>query len=522
MHYFSDDQYPTVESLYHDSTTVLRVRVTSVSDVEDGRAGWRLVQGQVTGRHAGPVVGSSLSFATRRWDFYAPEDPAKPEEYLCFLRPTAGMGPTTESDGCRTYLVPAPPAGLTGWCAVKMIRLNDPEDVASVWTRNLMPTRSPDELLSNLASEIGHPASPNVTLGVPGTQAGGPLRHCVQVLVPADPKLLQTATQWLDHRDPTRRLNALTVIAAQPKNPLGIRQLRRLLDDPFSVDDPDPYKLHTRSYPVRHAANLALVAWGVWPDHPVLVDPDDRIRPVAPRTIAIWSGAALIVAFLVGFVARWGSRSRIAAGTCAVSATLCTAAAVASVATYWRFAQLTFPRGADRWEVALSPAGLQVTHMEKWPMATSHTIGILPADERMRELWDLPMNAPPRNSFGLFAWDSGEYTPMVWKLSGAGTLYWHVWRVPYWSIMVLCALLPARTVIAVWAARLAHARQTCRKCGYDLRASTERCPECGTAIPRPKPTWRDAVARQRAELAALERLHEEQVAQLAIRLQRVR
>jgi hypothetical protein len=50
--------------------------------------------------------------------------------------------------------------------------------------------------------------------------------------------------------------------------------------------------------------------------------------------------------------------------------------------------------------------------------------------------------------------------------------------VPHWLIVALTAVLP------VWRL-LAFRRRTdvgvCRKCGYDLRATPERCPECGAA-----------------------------------------
>jgi len=52
--------------------------------------------------------------------------------------------------------------------------------------------------------------------------------------------------------------------------------------------------------------------------------------------------------------------------------------------------------------------------------------------------------------------------------------------VPYWAIFLLTALAPATT-----AARLVRSRFSgvppgaCRHCGYDLRATPDRCPECG-------------------------------------------
>jgi hypothetical protein len=55
--------------------------------------------------------------------------------------------------------------------------------------------------------------------------------------------------------------------------------------------------------------------------------------------------------------------------------------------------------------------------------------------------------------------------------------------VPYWF---LCACAAA-TVFALWRRRRRGARRrherACATCGYDLRESRERCPECGTAIP---------------------------------------
>jgi hypothetical protein len=60
---------------------------------------------------------------------------------------------------------------------------------------------------------------------------------------------------------------------------------------------------------------------------------------------------------------------------------------------------------------------------------------------------------------------------------------------PYWFIMLLTAILPAAR-LAGWRRRARRLRmhpELCRHCGYDCRATPERCPECGMAAVTPPP-----------------------------------
>ncbi len=96
------------------------------------------------------------------------------------------------------------------------------------------------------------------------------------------------------------------------------------------------------------------------------------------------------------------------------------------------------------------------------------------------------------NRRGFNAWDSmwyvgglppGQEFSAGWQRATTGEKY-RAWSIPAWLPTVLFAVLPA-----VWAYRRGRRcyrerierKGLCLTCGYDLRASPDRCPECGTA-----------------------------------------
>jgi hypothetical protein len=68
-----------------------------------------------------------------------------------------------------------------------------------------------------------------------------------------------------------------------------------------------------------------------------------------------------------------------------------------------------------------------------------------------------------------------------WRDDGYGGNAHYV-RVPHLAVVMLLMLPLLREI---WLSFRRHPRGCCRHCGYDLRATPDRCPECG-AVPAPK------------------------------------
>jgi hypothetical protein len=108
---------------------------------------------------------------------------------------------------------------------------------------------------------------------------------------------------------------------------------------------------------------------------------------------------------------------------------------------------------------------------------------------------------PPPTTPGKFAptsWASEDYGPVTY-VHGAGTmtrppdlrgpasphtgLAFSFVTVAYWPLAFPLLALPTARAIGYVSRRLDRRRSPgiCVRCGYDLRATPERCPECGTA-----------------------------------------
>jgi hypothetical protein len=98
---------------------------------------------------------------------------------------------------------------------------------------------------------------------------------------------------------------------------------------------------------------------------------------------------------------------------------------------------------------------------------------VYPADFRM---------FPPvsqRSILG-FQYDAGTITMPPMKQGLQPRMDYTAIVVPDWALVLCFGFLPARRAAAFFKKRRRVLEGHCKTCGYDLRATPDRCPECGT------------------------------------------
>lgn len=100
--------------------------------------------------------------------------------------------------------------------------------------------------------------------------------------------------------------------------------------------------------------------------------------------------------------------------------------------------------------------------------------------------WELNGEGPisRRYDWAGFAYAAGRHA----SYTSVRPMYFRLWVAPSWFLPLAFGILPAWWLPRRFRdgrARRRRARGQCGKCGYDVRATSGRCPECGTVATRP-------------------------------------
>jgi hypothetical protein len=173
----------------------------------------------------------------------------------------------------------------------------------------------------------------------------------------------------------------------------------------------------------------------------------------------------------------------------ALSLLLCAAACVLWVRSYWLADLVTSRRLDGGWSVQSARGrvtlGVERSDRSGWP---AEWYGVKYIRAKDPSVYDTGVAG-----LGALNVDAGD-TFELWERWGLG---WGKWQgrgngpmiamaiVPLWCVAAVTAVLPLGWTTLGWRSRVrARRRQRtglCAGCGYDLRASPKRCPECGAA-----------------------------------------
>jgi hypothetical protein len=108
--------------------------------------------------------------------------------------------------------------------------------------------------------------------------------------------------------------------------------------------------------------------------------------------------------------------------------------------------------------------------------------GIFTLDESGTLTSALMLDPSPNHRFMSFGWGLCDAKAEL-RMPSSATLW--VLSIPYWFLTVFFGAYPIGRICLSLRRRQRFNLGKCEACGYDLRATPGRCPECGTAPSRP-------------------------------------
>ena len=163
--------------------------------------------------------------------------------------------------------------------------------------------------------------------------------------------------------------------------------------------------------------------------------------------------------------------------------TLCVAACALWARSYWVMDEVTCRHVDDTWWVRTSTAHLELGEFltRSWRSQPRAHFEFNYRRDRGNQPYNPFLFLDPEVGDKFTSWERGGF----WWYSLSSPIFgnWYVELiVPFWSVAAIAAVIPLARMAAWRRSRVRDRRARaglCPTCGYDLRATPDRCPECG-------------------------------------------
>jgi hypothetical protein len=156
------------------------------------------------------------------------------------------------------------------------------------------------------------------------------------------------------------------------------------------------------------------------------------------------------------------------------------------IRSYFRVDTIGWSNSSHFIDVVSSGGRINVTHTD-WGGHTAWQAGwsvhSLPRAQA-RPHWETTIHNSGRRCFLGFEW-----TDAIWPMQDSKQIYffyiptYSLRAVPYWFVALLLAMPDLVRLRTALRRRARLRKNLCPNCAYDLRATPDRCPECGEVIP---------------------------------------